>query len=360
MDGTMNADPKPILLDRCAGVLLWLAATLPFILLAALAASLALAEPLRAGQAGCTGVDLLDTLAGENPAALAEVRRAARQTPNGKGLLWRIEVEGVAPSYLFGTMHMSDPRVTALPQAARAAFEGAEHIVIETTDILDRRAMAAALFKRPELSMFSGNETLVDHLSAEDRRIVEAALSGRGVPFASVRRMKPWMLISLVALPACEVARKEAGLPVLDLKLAQDAQAAGKELSGLESAVEQLAAMASLPMELHIRGLVETLSLGDRLDDIMETLVRLYLDGETGMFWPLLRTVFADGPGSESDYAAFEEAMVGARNGIMAQRAGPIVDRGGAFIAVGALHLPGENGVIELLRRAGYAVTRVD
>ncbi|WP_048644969.1 TraB/GumN family protein [Nitratireductor soli] len=345
--------------ERLTDAAFWLAAALPILLLTALLAGLLAATPVAARDARdivCTGRSLLTELAAENPALLQEVRQEAAETPNGSGLLWRVEKEGAAPSYLFGTMHMSDPRVATLPAAAQTAFDRADRIVIETTDILDQRAMAAAMFKQPDLTMFTGNQTLADYLTEDDRKLVESALSARGVPFASVKKMKPWMLIALVALPACEVERKDAGMPVLDIKLAQEAQADGKELLGLESAVEQLAAMASLPMEMHARGLVETLALGDRLDDVMETMIALYLDGETGMFWPLIRAAVPEQDAGEADYAAFDQAMVKARNGVMAERAMPILAQGNAFIAVGALHLPGEEGLIEKLRKAGYIV----
>ena len=57
--------------------------------------------------------------------------------------------------------------------------------------------------------------------------------------------------------------------------------------------------------------------------------------------------------------AEFEERVVTLRNHVMAERAGPILDRGNAFIAVGALHLPGEQGLVALLTQAGYTVSAV-
>ncbi|MCC5780350.1 TraB/GumN family protein [Nitratireductor sp. B36] len=345
--------------ERFVDRLFLCAAAFPLFLLLALVLGLLMAKPAKADEIVCSGTNLLTELAAENPAALEEVRRQAAETPNGSGLLWRVEKEGVAPSYLFGTMHMSDPRVVTLPVDARQAFDAAERVVIETTDILDQSKMAAAMFKRPELMMFTGEETLGDHLAGAERQTVADALELRGISFASVKKMKPWMLISLVALPACEIQRKEAGMPILDVKLAGDAQNAGKELLGLETAVEQLDAMASLPMEMHVRGLVETLALGDGLNDVMETMVSLYAEGETGMFWPLIRVAIPEQEEGSGDYAAFDQAMVKARNGTMAERVRPILDRGNAFVAVGALHLPGEEGLIELLRAQGYSVEGV-
>ncbi len=60
---------------------------------------------------------------------------------------------------------------------------------------------------------------------------------------------------------------------------------------------------------------------------------------------------------SEADYELFLKYLISDRNHIMAERAVPIIDKGNAFIAVGALHLPGKDGIIELLRTKGYRVT---
>ena len=167
--------------ERCADRLFQLAAAFPFLLLLALVVGLVTATPAKSREIVCAGKNLLTELATDDPAALEEVRRQAAETPNGSGLLWRVEKEGVEPSYLFGTMHMSDPRVVTLTEDAQAAFDASERVVIETTDILDQSKMAAAMFKRPELMMFTGDETLADHLSEEDREAVSQALAERGV-----------------------------------------------------------------------------------------------------------------------------------------------------------------------------------
>lgn len=311
----------------------------------------------RAETPTCTGKDLIAALIKDDPALLETIRAEADRTANGKGLLWKIEKEGTAPSFLFGTMHMTDPRVTELTPAARKAFDGADTVVIETTDVLDQAKAMAALAREPELMMFTDNTTLTSLLPPGEAEILSKGLEKRGIPLASVAKMKPWMLTAIISLPACELARKADGAPVLDVKLAQDAKAAGKSLEGLESAADQFRAMASLPIEFHVQGLVETLRLGDRIDDVIETMIVLYRQGETGMFWPLFQAVLPSAPGDEIGYAAFEAAIITARNRTMAERAEPILARGKAFIAVGALHLPGPEGVVELLRKQGYTVT---
>ncbi|MEP9374654.1 TraB/GumN family protein [Mesorhizobium sp. KR1-2] len=308
----------------------------------------------------CKGSDMLAALQKSDPALVEKIAAEAAETPNGKGLLWKIEKGDEKPSFLFGTMHMTDPRVTTLTPAAQKAFDASGTVVIETTEVLDQSKMVAAIMKEPDLTMFTDSTTLTSLLSPEDAALVDKALDARGIPPASVSKMKPWMLSAMVALPACEFSRKAAGAPVLDIKLAQDAKTSGKELEGLETVADQLRAMASLPMDFHMKGLVDTLKLGDRMDDVIETMIVLYERGDTGMFWPLFRAVLPNEANGDDGYAAFDEAMIKARNRTMAEHAEPILARGSAFIAVGAMHLPGSDGLIALLRNDGYKVTVID
>ncbi|TGR90517.1 polysaccharide biosynthesis protein GumN, partial [bacterium M00.F.Ca.ET.191.01.1.1] len=85
----------------------------------------------------------------------------------------------------------------------------------------------------------------------------------------------------------------------------------------------------------------------------------LYQRGEIGMFWPLFSTVLPNAEDDQAGYAAFEETMITSRNKVMVDHAGPILAKGNAFMAVGALHLPGPEGLVEDFRKAGYTVTAV-
>ncbi|MER8826323.1 TraB/GumN family protein [Mesorhizobium sp. M0938] len=328
---------------------------LAFLIIALLAAGKARAEtPV------CAGADMLLALQKDDPAAYRKIETEAAAIPNGKGLLWKLEKAGEKPSFLFGTMHVTDPRVTTLPPAAQRAFDAADTVVIETTEVLDQQKMMAAFLKEPELMMFTDSTTLSSLLSPDDAATVNKALDARGIPPASVAKMKPWMLSTMVALPACELARQSGGAPVLDIKLAEDAKASGKTVDGLETVADQLRAMASLPLAFHMKGLVETLKLGDRMNDVNETMIVLYQRGDIGMFWPLFRTVLPSDEDDSAGYAAFEKTMITSRNKVMVDHAGPILAGGNAFMAVGALHLPGTEGLVEDFRRAGYTVTAVD
>ncbi len=328
-----------------------------FFLAFAVMLSIATTHARAAGMPTCSGRNLLAELRTSDPEKFAAIEADAANTENGSGLLWKIEKPGVAASYLFGTMHMTDARVVTLPPAARKAFDAAGTMVIETTDVLDQSRMMAVLAQRPDLMMFTDATTLNSLLTPEEIKTVDAALEARGIPLFSIAKMKPWIVSAMVALPACELARKAGGAPVLDVSLAQEAQAKGKTVAGLETAAGQLEAMASLPMSFHVRGLVETLKLGERMNDVVETMVVLYTQGQTGLFWPLFRDVLPNGETDGPGYSAFEQTMITTRNHGMVTSAAPILDKGNAFIAIGALHLPGPEGVVSLLRKAGYMVS---
>jgi uncharacterized protein len=208
--------------------------------------------------------------------------------------------------------------------------------------------------------MFTDSTTLSSLLSPDDAAVMNGALDARGIPPLTVAKMKPWLLSAMLALPACEVARQSAGEPVLDVELAQDARAAGKQVEGLETAESQLRAMASLPMAFHMKGLVDTLKLGDRVNDLNETMILLYQRGDTAMVWPLFRAAMPGQQDDPADYAAFEQTMITGRNKVMVEHAEPILANGNAFMAVGAMHLPGPEGLVEDFRKAGYTVSAVN
>ncbi|CDN93073.1 TraB/GumN family protein [Agrobacterium tumefaciens] len=351
------------LMGKTGNAMLWLLAAIHVTAVAILLATLlSLGEAQAAEQEiSCTGNDILVEMRKSDPQGFAKIEQEAAAIPNGKGNFWRIEKAGTEPSFLLGTMHVTDPRVLGMPTAAAPAFETSATVIVESDEIVDDKKIAASLLTRPELTMFLDGKSITDILSPENVARLEKGLKERGIPLNAVSRMKPWMLSSFVALPACEFARKATGLSFLDKKLAEDALADGKRLVGLETMVEQLMAMSELPMEFHLQALIETLELGDRMDDIMTTMTDLYVSGDIGMTMPMLKSLDTKKPAeSDQGYAAFEQRIITDRNHVMADRAAPELGKGNVFMAVGALHLPGEEGVVELLRAQGFTLTRVD
>jgi uncharacterized protein len=347
--------------DQLAGRLQAVLLAVPVLMVLVLVLTLAFAAPVHAADdPACGAKDLVAGLKASNPEAYAKLRAEGEKIKNSGARFWKVEKAGQEPNWLLGTIHLSDPRVTDLPIEAKAAFDGSKIVVLESDEILDQQKAAAKMMMRPDLMYFAGKESIADYLKPDERKLLEDGLIKRGMPFAAVAKMKPWLLTSMVALPSCELSRKAQGLPFLDMKLAQEGLAAGKEVKGVETLAEQLEVVASLPMSFHVKSLVGSVKYPQYTADMMETTLQLYLQGEIGLVFPA-GTYFAPETDA-SDFegmALFEEKLITMRNHHMADRGEPILARGNVFMAVGALHLIGDEGLVELLRKKGYTVTAV-
>lgn len=315
----------------------------------------------RAGDAAigpmrCNGFNLLDKLAATDPAIHDRIVENAATLPNGQALLWKIEREGRAPSHLFGTVHLSDPRVLALGSSAEGALRAARTVVIENAD-LSPDAAAKAYSAAAETARFKDGQTLDKLLSRRDFDKLRRKIRSTS---AALRPYRPWIISLMLAGSDCERRRVESGQPVLDIAIANSGRERGVPVVGLETTEEQLAALAAIPDREQIGILRSNLALADEADNLLETMVQLYLKRRVGALWEL-QIAFAEKAGvSAQDFSSFERSIIVDRNRKMRDGALPQIETGNAFIAVGALHLPGPTGLVALLRDAGYTVTAVE
>ena len=317
----------------------------------------------------CNGENLIERVARDFPDALTRIEREADAMANGTGRFWRVSKPGVAPSHLFGTMHVTDPRVTTLPDAVEKALDDADVLAVEIAEIGDDAAMQAAATAGLKHMVYLDGTTLADRLDdSEEATIQEALADMPQMPWAVAQRMKPWVVMGALAVPGCEAARKAGGLKVLDATLVQRASARDIRVVGLESVVGQMAVLDTLPEEAMLTALKDYARLDGVLNDVFETTIALYEQGKVAMIWALLRDPvmqeFAVGSGdaaeSEQSAAAFQRIAVDARNATMLEGTLPLVEAGNAFVAVGALHMPGETGLVAALERAGWSVEALD
>ncbi|WP_374828795.1 TraB/GumN family protein [Paenochrobactrum pullorum] len=302
--------------------------------------------------------NLLPDFIKSHPDTYQKLEAQAADTPNHSGLLWKITKPNVKPSYLFGTMHLSDPRISNAPAPVLALLDKAETMIIETTDVMDPAFLLKILNTQPDLIQMQGENRLSKLFSDEEQAEMRERLVKRNLSFAVFDRLQPWIVTNLLSIPQCESVYQAQGEVALDLKLAKRAQDQDKYLVGLETAAEQLEAMKALPMEFHHKGLLASVRALDEIDDFMETLTHLYLSGRIGLMAPLLQALDEDGLDDE-DYQKFEAIMVTKRNHNMVERGLTFFNHGDVFMAVGALHLPGDDGLVELLRAQGFTVENV-
>lgn len=269
----------------------------------------------------------------------------AQAAPYRQGLLWKIERSGHAPSYVFGTIHSEDPRVLNLPKPVQSIFNGARIYVMEA--LLDERAFLAM----SSAMLFNDGRTLQQVLSPPTYAKVVNAMTAYGLPEMALQLMQPWAVAITLGTP-----KPETGL-VLDLLLMQQAMAQGKQTAGLETAEEQIAIFAKLPLREQIIMLEDLLK---QLPDLQQTFVALhqaYLARDLAGLERLSAAQQALGNRELGQKLMLQ--LLDQRNPRMVARMQPYLKAGQAFIAIGALHLPGESGVLNLLAKQGYRVSVV-
>jgi hypothetical protein len=331
---------------------------------AALAASLLLLAP-PAGAAGppeppsCSGRDLLAEMRASAPEAYARVAAGASRTANGEAMLWRISRPGVRPSHLLGTIHVSDRRIVELPPGVRRVLAEAEHLAVEVAD-LSPQAFGAAIARLRDKVVFADGRSLAKLLTPEEHAAAQLAATNSGLPEALFAVARPWLVTMMLALSDCERTRLRSGKQPLDLALAAAARERAIPVTGLETLEDQLGAMAAVPEADQLTVLRASLKLNTRSDDALETILRRYLAREIAWVWPLQMELWRQAGFDPDAFASFQRELVTVRNARMRDAARPLLEKGNALIAVGALHIVGQDGLVALLRAAGFDVVPVE
>lgn len=313
------------------------------------------AEPHRQ----CRGIDMLEEMKAKEPGTYAGILADAAKIENGGAILWRIEKPGKAPSHLFGTMHVSDTRITTLSPAATSALHGSKAVLLEVAD-LSQKATMSAITRSASLLMLTDGQRLDHMLSAEEYAKVRAILARAGLPGDFAAMFRPWIVSTLLAVSECERKNAESGHPVLDARIGLEAKARKIPVIGLETVESQLTAMASVPDAEQVEMLRAALRYADRSDDMLETLTQMYVKRQMGAAMPFNLALAASAGIKPEAFKGFQRELLVKRNVKMRDSALPLVEMGGAFIAVGALHLSGPTGLVQLFREAGYQVTAVE
>jgi len=272
--------------------------------------------------------------------------------PTERPFLYRIE--GKPPSFLYGTIHVPDDRVLALPTSVRLALKRADVLATELElDLKTQEVLHAGL-------ALPAGQTLADVVPPALYRRLEHYLASRGVALANFDRLK---LVPLGAV--LEMAGYRGGnRAALDEMLIADAKSAGKQVEGLERAEDQLAALDALTPAEQLKVLDEELAELEKLapgePGPIEKMVLAYVAGDEKALWAE-SMAYVD-PGDPVD-AKFVDALFTQRNARFAQG---IEQRLSAqpprayFVAIGALHLFGPDGVIARLEKRGRALVRLD
>ncbi|MFD1333408.1 TraB/GumN family protein [Methylopila musalis] len=305
----------------------------------------------------CAGVDLVQALQANDPAGFETFESAARGVANGQGLLWRVDRAGGRVSYLFGTMHSSEAGAKDFGALVTKALARSQVVAMELPGASTRRVAQQLRRLVADRSFRPGGGSL-ELLPAGTRARVERRIAALGVSAAIADQMQPWYLALALSRSRCAGQDGAADPETADARIERLAQEQGSRIVALETPAEQVAALASVPDAVALRMLQDAADKNLRPEDVESTISALYRSRRIGYLLAMRGPAWA-GLFDADGYADFLSAFITRRNAAMLDRAKPLLEQGAAFLAVGALHLPGPQGLVELVRRSGYRVTRI-
>lgn len=257
-------------------------------------------------------------------------------------VFWSVTDDSGRQNWLLGTMHSEDPRLLEWPEPLVEAIKKADRIALELVP-------DAGMLQRLQRAMVSREQRLDEVLDTDlYGRVVTLLTDKYGLTESAVNRLRPWAVaLTLGTQPP------ETGM-YMDLMLSYRAQGAGLDVVALEDVDEQIDFLAGMSMEDQVSLIRETVNDHDAYEAVFDELVSAYLAGSLVRLDEVADRQMAGL--DERIVRYFNEQGLAARNRKMLGRAESWLAEGGLIIAVGALHLHGEEGLVALLRERGWRV----
>ena len=263
-------------------------------------------------------------------------------------LLWRISGKNLSkPTYIFGTMHMLCADDIQLSDSLKQAIRGADKVYLE----LDMDDMMQVLGAMSHMTM-RNDTTLADLLTAEEYKKVKSFFQENSglIPFTMLEKFKPLLIESMILK---ETATCD-NMIVMEQLVMEEARDNKKEIKGLETMDFQLGIFDRIPYKLQAEQLVKMVENAghDGDDKEMKELTEAYRQQQLDIMDDLTKK---EDMGSQN----FTDLLLDNRNADWANKLAGLMPANSLVVAVGAGHLPGEKGVLNLLRKAGYRVDPV-
>jgi len=258
-------------------------------------------------------------------------------------LLWKIEGKALKqPSYLLGTIHILPQKDFFLSDAMKQALASSQQVVLELD--MDDPNMSMEMFKYASMNEGSALDKLLS--PADYAKLDSLVKKATGVGVGMFNKWQPMLVASVVMQQMLD--NQPASYELTLVKLAKEGQ---KEVLGLETIKEQIDAMATIPLPQQAQYLSEMLNDFDQQKALFGKMVDLY---KAQKIEELLAYIIEESGGID-----FSTVLLNQRNQNWIPKIGEIAAEKPTFFAVGAGHLAGKDGVLALLRKAGYRVTAV-
>ena len=254
--------------------------------------------------------------------------------------------------YLYGTVHAGKASWYPFPEAIDKAIEESRIVAVEA-DITNQEAMT----KSAGVMTYTPPDSLEKHVKPADYARFQKLLARYSIPESAMTPLKPFMAVSLLVFS--EWGRL-GYLPAygVDLQLLVKARSQQKQIVELEGVASQIALMESLTEQENAQlfaGTLGALESGLSAEQITG-IVNAWQAGDPKLLLDIAGKYNAEVPGAK----AFEEKFIWSRHdGMLKKIEGFLASKDKTFVAVGALHLAGERGLIEMLKKRGYVVKQL-
>ncbi len=265
-------------------------------------------------------------------------------------LLWKISGNGLEkPSYLFGTIHLICAEDAALSDNMKKAISDCDEVYFEV-DMDNLFEMIGAINKMK----MKGDTTLKDLLTESDYKKVKSYFEKKGsmLPFSMLETYKPMLAASTLeegSMPCDKTA-------MMEQVIMKEAKVFDKKIKGLETMSYQAGVLDSIPYKLQADQLVdyiEKANNGETDDTEMKEMFEAYKSQDLKRLEALLIE-------TDAGISGFTDILLYHRNQNWVEKLKSLLPKKSLLIAVGAGHLPGEKGVINLLRKEGYKLTPIE
>lgn len=271
---------------------------------------------------------------------------AQQQQDADRALFWLIQKNGQEAGYLLGTIHSEDPRVLDFSEEFLTRLRNSDVFAMELVPDLSTLSRLTGYMHYPP------GQTL-ESVIGEDRFVaLVSALSGYGVAPEIINRMKPWAAMMTLSTPP-----PKTGF-FMDLSLSLRASGNGLEVVGLETLEQQLSFLQNMPVAMQLSLLDQAINEFSQVNEVHDQMVTAYLENDLVDLQALSDEQLQAVGEKARDY--FIKAGINARNHGMASSLLPQLRKNTVFVAVGALHLPGEEGLLNILRQQGFELSPLD
>ncbi len=260
-----------------------------------------------------------------------------------RAVFWSIQKNGLPAGYLLGTIHSEDPRVLDFTEDFLEKLRANKVFAMELVPDLHM------LERLGKYMYYPPGKSLESVIGEERYRALESALSSYQVSEEFLSRIKPWGAMMTLSTPP-----PKTGF-FMDLSLSLRASGSGLEVVGLESLEQQLSFLENMPMPMQLSLLDQAIAESGQVAQVHEQMVNAYLENDLETLQTLSDEQLQAVGRSASDY--FTEAGIHARNHRMANSLLLQLENKRVFTAVGALHLPGEEGLLNILRQHGFVLS---